>query len=351
MVRFTALIPIVIAAVWTTGQQFSLSASLLKALPEDDWRTSLIERFGFSVADTGIGDSLVAGLLLVGTTLITAIFAAGITERIASGASGRKFDISVLYFALLFAFVMPPTASTFQLFFGISLGVLLGHSILGGDGKTFLNPALVGAALTQVSFPMSGTDDPVWPHINGYSGTRLFQQFGEEGSNSLVWLDITWWDAFVGNTQGFLGTTSTLAILFGGVILLLGRTISWQLVLAHFLGAVVIASLLGMAEPGMMTIPWHFHLLLGSFAFGVIFLAADPSSSCCTKGGRWIQGLMAGGLIVLMRAMNPAHPDSVIAVLLLMSMLAPLIDHLVVWRNIRRRMHRNSNASGGIGRG
>lgn len=336
--RLLALIPVFIAAVWHTGHQYTLSVKLLGEMPESDWRDTLVSKFGFELADISTMASLKAGLILVLCAVIVVVLAAAVLERVTSTAFHRNFDSGVLYFALLFALLMPPAASVFQLGFGITLGIFLGHTIFGGEGKTFLNPALVGAALTQVSFPTAGTDHPVWQEVNGYAGTTLFQHYAEQGSAGLTWLDIGWRDAFMGNIQGFLGTTSSLAILIGAVVLLAGQIISWRLLLAHVLGVAVIASLFNLAGEGMMSMPWHTHLVLGSFAFGVVFLAADPSSSCCTNAGRWIQGLLAGGLIVFMRVMNPAHPDSVIAVLLLMSMLAPLIDHLVTWWNIQGRL-------------
>ncbi len=83
-----------------------------------------------------------------------------------------------------------------------------------------------------------------------------------------------------------------------------------------------------------------WHLLLGSFAFGAVFLACDAVASCCTNPGRWIQGLMIGALLVLIRVANPTHPDAVIPAILLASITAPLIDHAVIAWNIRRRARR-----------
>ena len=88
-----------------------------------------------------------------------------------------------------------------------------------------------------------------------------------------------------------------------------------------------------------MTIHWH--LLLGSFLFGAVFLACDPVASCCTNPGRWIQGFVIGALVVLIRVANSTHPDAVIPALLLASILAPLIDHVVIAINIRRRSRRH----------
>ena len=86
--------------------------------------------------------------------------------------------------------------------------------------------------------------------------------------------------------------------------------------------------------------PWFWHLVLGSFAFGVVFVATDPGSSASTNTARWIQGLIAGGLVVMIRVVNPSHPDGVVIALLLGSVLAPLIDYAVIWFNVRQRAQR-----------
>jgi Na+-transporting NADH:ubiquinone oxidoreductase subunit B len=116
---------------------------------------------------------------------------------------------------------------------------------------------------------------------------------------------------------------------------------SWRLLAGQLIGVIVVATIGNIVGGGILDMPWYWHLVLGSFAFVAVYIATDPSSSSSTNAGRWVQGVLAGGLVVFIRVVNPSHPDSVIPVLLLVSMLAPLIDHVVMWFNIRRRALRH----------
>ena len=86
-----------------------------------------------------------------------------------------------------------------------------------------------------------------------------------------------------------------------------------------------------------MALGWQWHLVLGSFAFGAVFLATDPASAASTNAGRWAQGLVVGALVVMIRLANPAHPDGVLLAILMGSILAPLLDQVVVRLNVRQR--------------
>ena len=140
-----------------------------------------------------------------------------------------------------------------------------------------------------------------------------------------------------------MGTTSVLAIGLGALLLLVTRVISWRLLAAQLAGLLLVAALFKLfgAAGGIVSMPVYWHLLLGSFAFGAVFLACDPVASCCTNPGRWIQGLLIAALVVTIRVVNPTHPDAVIPAILLASIVAPLIDHAVIGWNIRRRGRRH----------
>ena len=140
-----------------------------------------------------------------------------------------------------------------------------------------------------------------------------------------------------------MGTTSVLAVVIGACLLLVTRVISWRLLLAQVIGLLLVAGLLDSLGSGADAVaqPAWWHLLLGGFAFGAVFLACDPAASCSTNPGRWIQGLLAGALVVLIRAGSSSHPDAVVQAVLLASILAPLIDHAVIALNVRRRARRH----------
>ena len=154
---------------------------------------------------------------------------------------------------------------------------------------------------------------------------------------------ISWWDAFVGAIPGSVGETSTLAILIGGVILLATRIASWRIVLGVFLGMFALSTLfnlVGSDSNPAFAMPWYWHLTVGGFAFGMIFMATDPVSGAQTEKGKWIYGFLIGFLAILIRVLNPAYPEGVMLAILLMNVFAPLIDHYVVEGNIRRRLKR-----------
>lgn len=339
--RLLAIAPVLIVTVFNTGYQYLFSRALHTATGTSDWRSRMIENIVGEGLEPDIFSALVAGLVYVFPVLIAALLTAGIWERVFAAGRGRRFDSGFIYLAALFTFFMHPSVSLFHVVFGMSFGMVFARGIFGGEGRSFLSPVLVGVAVVQISFPAAMTDHPIWNNIAGYSGTTSLMTYHQEGLSGLAWSRIEWWDAFVGNTQGLMGTTSVAAAILGGAILVFTRVASLRLIVAHIFGLVVASIVFNTIAGGIMDLPWYWHPVLGSFAFGVIFLATDPSSSCVTNSGRWTQGIIAGGLIVLLRVVNPSHPDGVIPVLLLVSMLSPLIDHIVIWFNIRQRALRH----------
>jgi Na+-transporting NADH:ubiquinone oxidoreductase subunit B len=156
---------------------------------------------------------------------------------------------------------------------------------------------------------------------------------------------IGWWHSFLGGVQGALGVTSTLACLLGAVVLLYTRVASWRVMAGVLIGLVATASLCNWAGAGgapILALPWYWHLSLGSFAFGMVFLATDPVTGAATDTGRWVYGLLIGFMIVLVRVANPVHPDGVMLAILLGNIFAPLIDYGVIWANMRRRALRRA---------
>lgn len=328
-----AVLPVLVAAVVNTGHQYLLALRTVAGGDIDDWRTDFARYLNVDSVDPGVYDIVVAGLVHVLPVFLIALISAGFWERIFAANRKMPFDSGVVYTALLFTLLMPPNVGLFHIVIAMSFAIIFAHGIFGGEGRSFLNPALVAAAVVQITFPSALKDHPLWTELNGYAGNRYFSVYPEQDG----FLDISWWDAFVGNTQGLMGATSVLAVLLGATVLVYGGIASWRLLSGQVIGLVLVAVLCNWLGGGILDMSWYWHLLLGSFAFATVFIASDPSSSCSTNSGRWVQGLMAGALVVLLRVVNPSHPDSVIVVLLLMSMTAPLIDHIVIWFNIRRR--------------
>ena len=340
--RALALAPVLLAAVVNTGYQYLLAVDVAGGKLPGGWHDDAVGALGIDYRAPGVLGVVVVGLIHVLPVLLAAVLAGGLWERVFCDWRRRRFDLlGVVLTALVFTLLMPPAASLAQVAFGMSFAVIFGSAVFGGEGKSFLNPALLGAAVMQISFPVTLTADPLWTTIAGYGGTKAFGVYHQQGIGGLAWMGIDWWHAFLGTTQGMIGTTSVLAVLLGGALLVYARIASWRLVAGAMSGLVLAALLCNRLGGGILALPWYWHLVLGGFAFGVVFVATDPSSAAATDSGRWLQGLLIGALAVMVRVVNPSHPDGVIPALLLASLLAPLIDHVVIWLNVRRRRLRH----------
>ena len=341
--QLLALVPVAIAALLNTGYQYLRVLAENPALESDDIRSRIARGLGASYQDPGIVDMLAAGLAHLLPILLLALITGGIWERIIADRRQRPMESGFILIALLFTLLLSGAAAFSHVIFGMSFAILFGKAIFGGEGKTFLSPALLGIAIVQVSFPGSAGQHPLWQGLTGYGGSEAFALFHRGGEAALAAADINLWSAFIGNTPGTMGTTSVLAVMLGAALLLSKRIISWRLLAAQIFGLAVFVTLFNMSgvDSGASAMPVHWHLLLGSFLFGAVFLACDPVASCCTNPGRWIQGFVIGALVVLIRVVNSTHPDAVIPALLLASILAPLIDHAVIAVNIRRRSRRH----------
>ncbi len=339
-VQLWALAPVMLAAVLNTGYQY---LQLVTDAPAaTDFRDHLAQWLIANPAQPGLYDWLAAGLAHFLPVLAIALLTGGFWERIIAIRYQRPMESGYLPIAVLFSLLLPGAAPWMHIVFGMSLAILLGKGIFGGDGRTFLSPALLGIAIVQVSFPGVAGPSPLWIGLSGYAGSDAIALFARGGESALGAADISLWRAFLGATPGPMGTTSELAVLLGAALLLYARLISWRLLLAQVIGLGIAATLFNLsgAEAGAATMAFHWHLLLGSFLFGAVFLACDPFASCSTNPGRWIQGLFVGALIVLLRVANSTHPDAVVPAILLGSILAPLIDHAVIAFNIRQRASR-----------
>ncbi len=341
-IRLIALVPVVAVAIVNTGYQYLLALNTTDASSTENWQVRLLQGMGTDTGSPGIYQICLAGMVFILPQLIVAMVTAGLWERIFSDSRQQTFDTGIVFTALLFTLLMPATTSLFHVFFAMTFAIVIGKAVFGGEGKSFLNPALVGVMVVQISFSGWHSSHPLWISINGYAGANVFSRFQIDGFDHLASTNVDLWTAIIGNYQGLAGTTSVIAIVLGGIILIYGRIASWRLILGQILGVFVAAELCNLGAGGMSEMPWFWHLVLGSFAFGAIFIATDPASSASTNSGRWVQGLLIGMLIVFIRTFHPSHPDGVVSVLMLASMMAPLIDHVFCWFNIRRRTLRNA---------
>ena len=343
-IQLLALLPVTLAALVNSGYQYFQGMALVPGFEGGDLRSRLADFLSANPQAPGLYEYLAAGVAHVLPMLLLALLVGGFWERIIADRRGRPMEPGFVLVALLFVLLLPGAAAFGHIIFGMSCAIILGQGIFGGEGKSFLNPALLGIAMVQVSYPAASALHPLWNGMAGYAGSDAIALYHRGGEQALAQAGIDTWSAFIGAIPGTLGTTSLLAIALGAVLLLVTRVISWRLLAAQFIGLLLFVWLVaafGDYSSNPQAMPVHWHLLLGSFAFGAVFIACDPVASACTNPGRWIQGFLIAGLVVLIRVANSTHPDAVIPVLLLVSLLAPLIDHAVIAWNIRQRARRH----------
>ena len=255
---------------------------------------------------------------------------------------GHEVNEGFFVTSILFALTCPPDIPLWQVALGISFGVVIGKEVFGGTGKNFLNPALTGRAFLYFAYPAQLSGDAVWVAADGHSGATMLSVAASDGMAALQqqW---TWMEAFIGAVPGSIGETSTLAILIGGVLLLITRVASWRIIAGVMVGMVLLSTLfnlVGSDSNPAFAMPWYWHLVTGGFAFGMIFMATDPVSAAMTDGGKWAYGILIGVMTVLIRVVNPAFPEGIMLAILFANLFAPLMDHFVVQANIKRRLAR-----------
>ena len=293
----------------------------------EGWRECLIALLGGGAHNAAsVWDNMVFGAAYFLPVYATVFIVGGFWEVLF--ATVRKHEVNEGFFvtSVLFALILPPSIPLWQVALGISFGVVIGKEIFGGTGKNFLNPALTGRAFLFFAYPADMSGNAVWTAVDGFSGATALGTAAEQGVVNGQIGDITWFDAFFGLIQGSMGETSTLAILIGGVVLMTMGIASWRIVLGVFLGMVATTLLfngIGSDTNPMMAMPWYWHLVVGGFAFGMIFMATDPVSASMTNKGKFVFGALIGFMVVMIRVINPAFPEGMMLAILFGNIFAP----------------------------
>ncbi|MFC3852689.1 NADH:ubiquinone reductase (Na(+)-transporting) subunit B [Salinispirillum marinum] len=260
-------------------------------------------------------------------------------------AAVRKHEVNEGFFvtSVLFALICPPSIPLWQVALGITFGVVVGKEVFGGTGKNFLNPALTGRAFLYFAYPASMSGNEVWTAVDGFSGATPLSLAQQGGVQEILANNITWFDAFFGVMQGSMGETSTLLILLGGAVLLVMGIANWRIVAGVMIGMILMSTvfnMIGSETNPLLALPWYWHLVIGGFAFGMMFMATDPISASMTNMGKYWFGALIGVMTVLIRVVNPAFPEGIMLAILFANLFAPLIDYYVVQANIKRRAAR-----------
>lgn len=337
--------PVIFFGMWNIGYQankaFAANPELLTA--QDNWRMGLVRMFaGFDPSSAW--DNIVQGATWF-LPIYIVTFAVGIAWEMLF-ASVRKHEVNEGFFvtSVLFALTMPPSIPLWQVALGISFGVVLAKEVFGGTGKNFLNPALAGRAFLYFAYPAQSSGDSVWTVVDGFTMATPLGNAAGGGVEAIAGNGVSWMNAFIGMIPGSIGETSTLIILIMGCVLMISKIASWRIIGGVFLGMVAMSLLLnaiGSKTNPMFAMPWYWHLVLGGFAFGMVYMATDPVSAAMTNTGKMIFGALIGIMVVLIRVVNPAFPEGIMLAILFGNLCAPLIDHFVIQANVKRRLRRN----------
>lgn len=354
-----AALPCIAMALYNTGLQANLAIDPARAASLDGWRHALIRALGVGYAADSLLANLVHGALYFVPLYVVTMAVGGFWEVLFAIVRRHEVNEGFLVTGLLFPLILPPTTPLWQAALGISFGVVLAKEVFGGTGMNFINPALAARAFLFFAYPAAISGDRVWAAVppgaavDGYSGATLLAALRtlEQPFDQAGW---SWWNAFVGLEPGSMGETSALACLLGAVVLVATGVGAWRTMVAVALGTVgmsLVFNAVGSATNPWFGVPFWWHMVLGGWAFAAAFMVTDPVTSPFTDTGKWLWGLTAGALMVLIRVVNPAYPESVMLVVLFMNVMAPLYDHGVVRANIRRRQRRLAEGVSAGGRG
>ncbi len=318
-----ALFPAMLFGMWNVGYQHFLALG----------------------QEVTLGEAFLFGFLkLLPIIVVTYVVGLGI-EVLFSQLRGHEVNEGFFVSGFLIALIVPVDIPLWMLALAVAFSVIIGKEVFGGTGMNILNPALTARAFLFFSYPAWISGDQVWvaglahgmKAVDGFSGAT---PLAEAAAGKIEHLPSAM-QMFIGTVPGSIGETSTLAILLGGLFLVYTGIGSWKIIVSSFAGGLFMGLILNLfaANPYMEVPAWE-HLIMGGFAFGMVFMATDPVTATQTETGKWIYGFLTGLMAILIRVLNPAYPEGVMLAILLMNVFAPLIDHYVVEANIKRRLKR-----------
>jgi len=348
-----ALVPCLIFGMFNAGYQYHLALEEIQVVSG-----------GFLSSEFWTLDNFLVGFWKI-LPLVIISYGVGLgVEFVFAIIKGHEVEEGYLVTGMLVPLIVPIDIPLWMLAVAVIFGVVLGKEVFGGTGMNILNPALTIRAFLFFSYPTWMSGDKVW--VNGAvardkaiaAGENLDAISGETilgglAQNNMSMIDSATdiWNAFYGFIPGSVGETSTLLILLGGLFLIFSKIGSWRIMLSSVIGALAMGLIFNQIVDagiitesskfyGLMTTPFWHHLLIGGFAFGIVFMATDPVTASQTTKGKWIYGFLVGFISIMIRVFNPAYPEGVMLAILLMNVFAPTIDHYVVQGNVKKRMKR-----------
>lgn len=298
-----------------------------------------------TVADASFIEMFVYGLLAVlPKILVSYIVGLGIEFAWAQW-KGEEIQEGFLVSGILIPMILPVGCPLWIIALAVAFAVIFGKEIFGGTGMNIFNVALLARAFLFFSYPTKMSGDAIWVNTDTIFGLgnqlpdtfTMATPLGEMAQNAVPQASLC--DMVLGFIPGSIGETSVIAIAIGAIILIWAGIASWKIMLSIFVGGAATSAMF--QSLGMTPVEWYEHLVLGGFAFGAVFMATDPVTSCRTECGKWVYGLLIGIMAVLIRVMNPGFPEGMMLAILLGNMFAPTIDYCVVQRNITKRIKRS----------
>ncbi|MFC6276574.1 NADH:ubiquinone reductase (Na(+)-transporting) subunit B [Psittacicella hinzii] len=368
-----ALFPAAFFGSWNVGD-LTINALVnagvtTEHLPEviaSNWHYQLAHFFGASfAADASWLSKMIIGFAFWAPIYMTVFVVGGFWEVLFASVRGHEVNEGFFVTSILFSLILPPTIPLWQAALGITFGVVIAKEIFGGTGKNLVNPALAGRAFLFFAYPSSLTGDSIWytastqqvvdtlktvaPNVDAFSGATPLGQLAVNHAQEVLGHQLTWFDAFIGFMPGTIGEVGKLALIFGGAVLLFTRIASWRIVWGVVVGTVLMSlffnwlattSIVSESSKALFALPFWWHMVLGGWMIGTLFMATDPVSASFTEKGKWWYGFLIGASVVLIRVVNPAFPEGMMLAILFANLFAPIIDYIVVQRNIKRRRAR-----------
>jgi Na+-transporting NADH:ubiquinone oxidoreductase subunit B len=348
-----ALIPCILVAMYNTG--FQANAALAEGMSAEGLRGWIINVLGIGYNPANPIACIIHGALYYIPVLLVTFVVGGHIEVLFAIIRRHEVNEGFLVTGMLFPLILPPTIPLWQVAIGISFGVILGKEVFGGTGMNIFNPALTARAFLFFAYPAQISGDKVWTavtssnQVDGFSGaTALGRVAGvtdpsaaDSWKTALTSMDITWLDAFLGKVPGSMGETSVLACLLGAGLLIMTGIGSWRIMLGVVVGSwltTIGLNMIGSETNALMNVPFHWQIVLGGWAFGMVFMATDPVSAPYTDRGRLVYGFLIGVFAILIRVVNPAYPEGMMLAILFMNMFSPLLDWMAKRANIKRRL-------------
>ena len=344
-----ALIPCLLFGIWNVGHQHYMA---IGGAGGNNWGEEFFWEF-------------VYGLQVVLPIVVTSYIAGLAVEFIFTSIKKEQINEGYLVTGMLIPLVMPPTVPLWMVAVATIFAVIIGKEAFGGTGMNILNVALTARVFLFFAYPKQMSGDKVWissesmplesghaarvagengvQMVDGFTGATPLAQAVESGSKlvSSVGEPLSFLDMFIGAIPGSIGETSALCCLLGAAVLLITGIGSWRVMVSVLAGGLTMGLIFnGLALNEFMKLPYYYHIVMGGFMFGLVYMATDPVTAAQTNTGKYIYGFLIGLLAVLIRVFNPAYPEGMMLAILLMNVFAPLIDHYVIESNIKRRLSR-----------